>query len=291
MIEILQQGGWLAQMAFGLGLAGILGAILACGLWYQRRDLKGAALRAIDEAEADGRTGALPLYEVGRNAALAEAQPAGGPLLMSIIVTWGLLMISMALVTLLRQPDSRVVIDVMRGSLELPPSLTRYQYLSLVSQFLVSGSMATLMVVPMVTVSCLSLGFLRGWLMGRPLDRALLQVIARVDPEGQHELLREYTADIMGCATRRWTVTGWLVPPVWFLWHGKLRQALKVMVAWCVAVALALVVWYVPARFIWGGEPLIVGTDAGLIWHYLRDPLMVLAILPVCVYGGVRGNR
>nr|MEE4266536.1 hypothetical protein [Candidatus Krumholzibacteria bacterium] len=291
MIAILQQGGWLAQMAFGLGLGGIVGVILACGAWYRRRDLTGAALRGIDEAEDAGRTGTLPLFEAGRDAALAEAQPAGGPLLMSVIVTWGLIMISMAAVTLLRQPDSRVVIDVMRGSLELPPSMTRYDYLSLVSRFLVSGSLATLMVVPMVTVSCLSLGFLRGWLLGGPLDRALLQVIARVDPEGQEEQLREYTADIMGCATRRWTVTGWLVPPLWFLWHGKLGKALKVAAAWCVAVALGLVIWYVPARIIWGGEPLIVGTDAGLIWHYLRDPLMVLAILPVCVYGGVRGNR
>ena len=291
MIGILQQGGWLAQMAFGLGLAGILGVLLACGLWYRRRDLTGAALRGIDEAEDAGRKGALPLFEAGRDAALAEAQPAGGPLLMSLIVTWSLIMMSMALVALLRQPDSRVVIDVMRGSLELPPSLTRYEYLGLVSRFLVSGSMATLMVVPMVMVSCLSLGFLRGWLLGRPLDRALLQVIVRVDPEGQEELLREYTADLQGCATRRWTVTGWLVPPVWFLWHGKLGKALKVLVAWGLAVALALGVWYVPARIIWGGEPLTAGTDAGLIWHYLRDPLMVLAILPVCVYGGVRGNR
>lgn len=311
MIEVLQQGGPLAQVAFGAGLLGILVAVMACGMWFVRCDLKRAAMGAIDRASgesSDPNILAFPrrdedpeeapdplppgiLFKIGRDAALAAAFPASGVVLMAAITLWALTMVALAWMTLVRQPDAMVVADVMRGSLQLPPGMSPQTYFSLVSRALVAGSMTTLMVVPATVVAALCLGFLRSWLLGGPLDRTLLAVIARVDPEGRDPDLAKLKADFLGCARRRWTVTGWLAAPIWFLARRQFPQAVILLAALGLSWGLALLAWYLPAKLVWGGEPLLAGTDAGVIWHYLREPLTVLFTLPVWIYAGLRGNR
>lgn len=290
MMEVLKQGGTLAQLAFGLGLVGVPLTVLAGGVWYRRRPMKAAALAAVQQAQESGLD-PWNQYLKGRDAALAAAHPRHAALLMFIIATWVLTLVILALMALLREPSPLVVTDVLRGNLQLPTHLSLRTYLGLVSRSLMGGSMVTLMLIPVVSVSGLAFGFLRSWLMGGPLDETLVEIIDRVDPEKWNDELQKISQSSKATLKGRWTLTGLLMAPVWFLIRGQYKKGLWVVVAWVVCLAVGLLVWFIPARWVWESAPLLSGTNAGVLWHYLRDTILLLCALPVWLYVGTRGNR
>ncbi len=252
MMEVLRQGGILAQSAFGMGIVGVPLTVLACGLWYMRRQMSKSVLKA---AQLAAESGSDPWnqYLKGRDAALEVAHPRHSAMLMLVIACWVLTLVIMAAMAVMREPSTHVVTEVLRGHLQLPAQLPLRTYLSLVSRSLMGGSMVTLMLIPVVSVSGLAFGFLRSWLMGGPLDQTLLAVIGQVDPDGLDPRLQEIARTATQTLKRRWTLTGLLVAPVWFLIRGQYKKGIWVLVAWAACLAIGLLVWFLPARWLWDG--------------------------------------
>lgn len=277
----------MAQIAFTLVVLGLPLLIMAGAIWYRRQNPTLAAIAAASAA----RTQEKPIvrqYEAGRDAALSAAQPtSAGTLSLALLGTAGLIM-ALGLMNFLSTPGPLLVADVLRGRLELPLDQTPIQFAAFISRSLISGSMASMMAFPALMVAALGFGFLRTWLLGAPLDRALQALIADIDPDNESSELQEIASGLQAESRRRWSVTAFILGPFWYLFHSDGPRFVRTMAVYLVLLLVGLGIWYLPVKFVWGNEPLHAGTAASLVWFYLRDAIVGLCGLPVAFYVGIK---
>ena len=287
MMELLQRGGSQAQVAFVLVVLGLPLLIMAAAVWYRRQNPTRAAITAASAARTQGE---LPLrqYEIGRDAALGAAQPtSSGTLSLALLGTAGLIM-ALGLMNFLSTPGPLLVADVLRGRLELALNQSSAQFVAYISRSLISGSMASMMAFPALMVAALGFGFLRTWLLGAPLDRALQTLIADIDPDNESSELQKIAAGLRAETRRRWSVTAFILGPFWYLFHSDGPRFVRTMAVYLLLLLVGLGIWYLPVKLIWGGEPLHSGTAVGILWFYLRDAIVGLCGLPVAFYAGIK---
>ena len=289
MMQLIHQGGPLAMASFLILVLG--GPALAAGvaLWYRRQDPALAARAAGARARAQGEP-PLRQYEVGRAAALKAARPLSASNLGSALLAWALLLLVMGLVNALSAPSPSLVVDILGGRLELTSGQTGREFVTLITRTLVAGSVAVMMSIPALMVAGLGYGFLRAWLLGASLDRALTGLIADIDPEAQQPELQAVASGLQIEARHRWKVAAFVLGPFWYLYHGQPRKSLLGLAAWLVLALAGLGIWSLPANLIWAGDPLNSGTAVGLFWFSFRDTLVALCVLPVGLYIGTRGE-
>lgn len=287
MMELIARGGTQAQIVFVLVVLGLPLLVMAGIIWYRRQHPTRAA---IDAGSTAGTLGEPPLrrYEIGRDAALRAAQPASASSLGLILLGISGMIMALGLVNFLGAPGPLLVADVLRGRLELPPGQSPAQFAAFITRSLVAGSMSSMMTFPALVVAALGFGFLRSWLLGAPLDRALQTLITDIDPEQESAELQQIAEGLRAESRKRWSVTAFILGPFWYLYRSLGRRALQTFAAYLVLMLLGLGIWYFPVKFVWGDQPLQAGTAAGFFWFHLREAIVALCVIPVAFYAGIK---
>jgi hypothetical protein len=314
MLTILERGGAWGQLAFVTVVVGIPVLLAVVMVWHRRRDVTAAAVAAA--AERDDSP--LQQYRRGRDAALHAALPASGQLLTAVLLAWAGSLLTLALLNFLGTPSLATITEVFRGRVQLPPSQPMEHFTGYISRTLVAGSLASLLAVPALVFALLSAGFVGTWLLGTPMDRALLRVIGDIegrfagadggtsaadasadvvesapegaDPASAAELdeLRRVAAALGLDASRRWPVSAFIAGPFWYLGHGQVRRAVRYLVAWVAMLLTGLGLWVLVSAVFFDGEPMHAGTLAGVLWHHLRETVAGLCVLPVFLHAAIR---
>jgi hypothetical protein len=287
MLSFMQEAGPWGQTAFMLlvvGLPALLGVVLT---WYRRRGLSGAALAAAGQARDLG----LPpwrQYEHARDAALQAAAPPSGYLLRTVLLGWAGSLLVITLLNFLGTPSLELFTDIMRGRVELPPTQTPGHFVAYIGRTLLAGSLASMLAVPAIMAAAVGFGFVRGWLLGSPLDLAMLRVIASIDPDRADPRLQAVAEDLSHQAACRWPAAAFLAGPFYWLGRGRPQRGAALLAAWLGLMLAGLAVWFLVGRLVWQGDPLNAGTPAGIIWFHLRGALVGLFVLPVFLASAIR---
>jgi hypothetical protein len=290
MIPLMRTGGPVTQLLFFMGVLGLPLLVLMLGLWRRKQDITGEALGAAAAARLLGEP-PLRQYELGRNAALRAARPFSSGVLATVLAAWVGLILVLGLVSFMVTPGPLVVTDILRGRLELSGGQTATQFAAQITRTLVSGSAACIMAIPGLIIAGLGLGYLRCWLLGKPLDRALAALVDDIDPEKNNPQLQATVSGLAAEAGRRWSTAGYLLGPFWLMASGRWETGLKTLVILLALASLGLGAWFLPIKLVWAGDPMGGGTLAGLVWYHLRDAVTALFILPALLHAATRGGN
>lgn len=277
MIALLDRSGPLGQTAFFLVVLGmplLAGVLMA---WRGRQDPAKAALAAAESSRKNGQS-IEQQYVIGYEAALRAAFPTSSAWLGMVLLAWAGFVLALALANFLGTPSLSLVTDVLRGRQELAPGHSSQDFTVYLSRTITAGGLASLLAVPALLFAALGYGFVRAWLPGAPLDRALVQLAAATAAPSAAPVPEN----------PGWSAVAFLAGPFWFLYRGSPRQALTLLVSWLGLLLAGTGVWVLVARLVWGGSPLAAGTLAGVIWQNLLPTLCGLFSLPVFLYAGIR---
>ncbi len=295
MMSLLQSAGisgWLLAAWAAAGMAWAAG----WSVWFwHNHDPVAAARQAAAAAGASGQSPRAQ-YESARSAALAQASTPALAVFAGTLIIWVALLVVAAVVLVVTTPDLAVVVDVVRGRYELPAG-GAMAFAGKVSRALVNGVLVCLLLGPAALVVGLSLGFSRCWMLGGPLDRALLAAlddIASAPANAGHEdlpALGETRAQLVAPAVPRWHVSGFLLGPFWYLLQGNMGRLL------CTLVVLLMLA--AGGHLIWKQAPALAGPDGmarwgatfDFLWHNLRDFWPAFMVLPLLWRIGAKGQR
>ena len=300
MISLLRQAGMPGLM---LALWVVVGVTWAVGWslwWWRRRDPVAAALKAAERAL---QAGASPRaqYEAGRQAALEQTADPGQGVFSGVLVIWVALLLMAGVVLVVTTPDLALVAEVLQGRYEFPDGGAPL-FVRKIARALVNGTLAAMLLGPAALVAGLAEGFVRGWLLGAPVDRALRRVLTAMDqaPEnaGHPEMpaLRDLTRRLDDPVKPAWHVSGFLLGPFWYLGHGRLGRLVGTLIVYLLLAAAGYGIWVLVPRWV-APEAMILGAgsplslDLARLWPHLGEFWPTLMVLPLLWRIGARGNR
>jgi hypothetical protein len=296
MIPLLQKAGLPGVVLFLWTVVGSAWALVYCLWWWRQHDPVAGALRAAEEALQAGRSPRAQ-YEAGRAAALAAATSPAGNVFTGSMAIWLAVILMAALVLLVTTPHLGLVADLMRGVYDLEGNTRATEVVARIESALINGTLATVFLIPSVLLAGLALGFVRGWLLGAPVDRALLATIAQVDGAhenaGHRELppLRDLALRLKRPSSPHWHVSGFVLGPFWYLLHGRYRRLAGSLVVVLLLGLAGHLIWSQVPRVV-GAEQLVLGgVPLDGLWHHLRESLITVLVLPLLWHTAVRGRE